>query len=294
MAGSADSLPGNRSPGAKLMMRTLWLRVLGCQVEVQCQDVEAWTLLMANYAPLQGALGGAELRYTVGRLPGSSAFFLRREGQTARMAEDPGAFLFVFEHELIVALQRRRRDLYFVHAAALEVAGTAFLLVGASGHGKSTTTWALLHHGFRYFSDELSPVDLTTFVVYPYPHALCLKAAPPGAYPLPQQTLTTARTLHIPTAALPSAVGSGPAPLGAIFFVHYCSRVARPALRPMRKAEAAAHLLTHALNPLAHPADGLDGAIALTTRAACFELLTADLPATCAVVCTALRELWHD
>jgi hypothetical protein len=165
------------------------------------------------------------------------------------------------------------------------------MLVGASGCGKSTTAWALLHHGCRYFSDELGPVDPTTLAVYPYPRALCLKEAPSGPYPLPPQTLVTSRTLHIPTTALPNAVGTGPARLAVIYFVRYGPKAAGPLLHPLRTAEAAAHLLAHTLNPLAHPADGLDGAIALTTRTACFALLTADLPATCGVILTTLRGL---
>ena len=273
------------------MRRLLALRVLGCHVDVECRDVEAWALLEANYASLQDPRGGAGLRYTVGRCPDSATFFLAREGHIAWRADDPGAFLFRFEHELTVMLQRLRRDLYFVHAAVVDVAGQAIMLVGASGAGKSTTTWALLHQGGRYFSDELGPVDPTTLAVYPYPRALCLKAVPPEPYPLPAQTLATGRTLHIPTAALPSGVGTGPAPVTALFFVHYDPQAASPRLRPLRTAEATAHLLTHALNPLAHPADGLDGAIALTTRTACFALVTADLPATCGLIRTTLRGL---
>jgi hypothetical protein len=271
------------------MRRRLALYALGCPVDVECRDMEAWTLLAANYASLQGPRGGAALRLTVGRCPDSAAFFMAREGHVAWVADDPGALLFRFEHELTVALQRRRRDLYFVHAAVLEVAGQAVMLVGASGCGKSTTAWALLQHGCRYFSDELGPVDPTTLTVYPYPRALGLKAVPPGPYPLPAQTLATGRSFHIPTTALPSGVGTGPAPLTAMFFVHYGPGAAEPHLRPLRPAEAAAHLLAQALNPLAHPADGLDGAIALTTSTACFALLTADLPATCDVILTALR-----
>ena len=49
------------------------------------------------------------------------------------------------------------------------------LLAGASGNGKSTTAWALLHRGFQYLSDELAPLDLSAMTVHAFPHALCLK-----------------------------------------------------------------------------------------------------------------------
>jgi hypothetical protein len=61
----------------------------------------------------------------------------------------------------------------------------------------------------------------------------------------------------------------------------------------MRTAEAAARLFAHALNPLAHTEEGLDGAIAIATRCCCFALHTADLPATCTLVIRTLQELGH-
>jgi hypothetical protein len=263
----------------------LSLTVLGYNVHVRCTDPEAKTLLVLNYGQLQGHLASAALHYTVGRCPDASAFFITRRGQAPLIAADPGEFLLCFEKELTVALQKRQRDrFYVVHSAVLAAAGKAFMLVGASGSGKSLTTWALLHHGFSYLSDELAPVDLNTLEVHPYPHALCLKSAPPGAYPLPQQILATSRALYIPVHALPSGVGTGPAPLVAVFFVRHDPDRTAPAVRAISKAEAGARLFVHALNPLAHPADGLDGAIEIVTRTTCFELLTSTLPATCTLV----------
>jgi hypothetical protein len=52
----------------------------------------------------------------------------------------------------------------------------------------------------------------------------------------------------------------------------------------MSAAEAAARLYTQALNPLAHPADGIDAALQVARGVRCFGLETADLDATCALV----------
>lgn len=269
----------------RVLVDMLALTVLGYNVHVQCTDPETRTLLTLNYGQLQGCTASAALHYTVGKCPGSSAFFITRRGQAPLIAGDPGEFLFCFEKDLTITLQKRQRDrFYVVHSAVLAAAGKAFMLVGASGSGKSLTTWALLHHGFNYLSDELAPVGLNTLKVYPYPHALCLKEAPPSAYPLPQQILATSRALYIPVHALPSGVSTKPVPLGAIFFLRYDLEATVPVVRSISKAEAGARLFAHALNPLAHPADGLDGAVEIVTHTACFELLTSTLPATCTLV----------
>ena len=52
----------------------------------------------------------------------------------------------------------------------------------------------------------------------------------------------------------------------------------------MGAAEAAARLYVQALNPLAHPADGLDAALQVVRGVRCFGLEAADLDATCALV----------
>ncbi len=63
---------------------------------------------------------------------------------------------------------------------------------------------------------------------------------------------------------------------------------------PISGAEAAARLFAHTLNPLAHIGDGLEGAIEITKRCAHFELVTADLPETCALVRATLEGLYAE
>ena len=260
-----------------------FLSVLGCTVRIQCEEAEAQSLLAANYVLARQHSETVDLEYVIGRQRGASAFFLKRR-ETLLTATDASAFLFLFEEDLTLELQRVRCDLYFLHAAALEVAGKAYLLVAPAGSGKSTTTWALLHQGFGYLSDELGPVDLQTLEVHPYPHAVCLKDDPPAAYPLPARVLRTARTLHIAPGQLPSRVSTGPFPLAGIFFVQYRPDAPRPLVHPLSKAEAGARLFANALNPLAHRGEGLDDAIKIATASACFKLTTADLPTTCLLV----------
>jgi hypothetical protein len=250
-------------------------------------------LLAAKYGPMQGSLKTVGLDYAVGRKKGNGAFFITRGERKPLVAADRDELLLVFEHDLLIQLQLLRPDLYFIHSAVLELGGRAILLVAASGNGKSITAWALLHHGFRYVSDELAPVDPRTLKVHPYPRALYLKEKPPRSYPLPARVFSAAGPLYIPGEDLPSGISKSPVRVAAIFFLRYDPQASEPALRPTSKAEAGARLFANALNPLAHPGDGLDGAIGIATRSACFELVSADLPATCALMAATLGTLFR-
>jgi hypothetical protein len=165
--------------------------------------------------------------------------------------------------------------------------GEAVMLVAKPGGGKSTLTWALLHHGFGFLSDELAPVDLDTLKVHPYPRTLALKRKPPGSYPLPQLTVITSRSLHVRDVL--GSVVRAPAPLGAVVFLHYDPDASGPTIRRLTSAEAGARLYANTLNPLAHAGDGLDGAVRITAASPCYELVSADLPATCALLARTLE-----
>ena len=254
-------------------------------MQARCEDADLARLLELNFGSLAVPEPGddsADLRYALRRE--ADRFELERSGGKALRATEIGGLLFLLEKDITVELQKLRRDLYFLHAAAVACHGKAALVVGASGSGKSTLTWGLCHHGFGYLSDELSPIELGALHVHAYPHALCLKAVPPEPYPLPRSTVATASTLHVPAHELPGGVSSS-APVQAIFFLtsEFSAR-AEPAVRAISAAEAGARLLANALNPLAHAADGLDPALAIAQRVRSFELRSGNLERTCALV----------
>ncbi len=265
------------------------LEIFERRVLALCEDPEIARLIEHNFGRLRAPVSGdppADLNYSLRR--DTDGFVLERSHGEPLCAAEEGELLYLLEKDLTIALQKLRRDLYFLHAAALSSRELAILVVGASGAGKSTLAWALSHHGFRYLSDELAPIDLERLDVHAYPHALCLKAAPPEPFALPASTLETAWTLHVPASALPGGVGNT-ARLDAIFFLESdFSRPAEPAVRPISAAAAGARLLANALNPLAHAADGLDPAIAIAQRVRRFELRSGNLERTCALVASTL------
>ncbi len=265
-------------------MKVIELSVVDCDIRVDCADRQAESLLNSNYGWFKQPVNDAQITYRITRPGAGEGFLISRNGAYPEFARDDGDFLYIFEKDITIETQKLRPDLYFVHAAVLELDGRALALVAPSGYGKSTTTWGLLHHGFKYLSDELAPVNLTTMQVNPFPHALCLKEVPPDEYPLPKETIYTSCTAHVPPKCLPCETTAEIIPLETIFFIRFTGEISEPILKPIGKAEATVRLFTNALNPLAHSGDGLDGAMEIVSRARCFKLLYSNLKPTCELI----------
>ena len=159
------------------------------------------------------------------------SFVVSRPDGTPVSASNLGDVVYRVEKALTIALQKQRPDLLFLHAAVVEWDGKAVsILAGDTGAGKSTTTWALLHHGFGYLSDELGPIDLVNLRALAYPHALCLKEPPPAPYQLSPAAMRLGRTIHTPAASLPKSLASKPLPLGAVFLLRHDPDLGAPAV----------------------------------------------------------------
>lgn len=269
-------------------MDVLTLSVLDQAIRIRCADPTAKSLLSMAYGAMRGIPGGADLEYTVRRDVSPVRFHVVRPEGEPMEAPDEGTLLALFDADVAIALQRRRPDLYFLHAAALVHDDAAVMLVARSGGGKSTLCWALTHHGFRYASDELGPVELTRLEVHPYPRSLMVKRDPPASYPM-SAGVRTSRGIHVPADVMPGGLVRAPAAVAAIFFLHRVPEAPGPAVRRLSSAEGAARLYANALNPLAHRGEGIDGAIRIAATRPCFELVTAELAPTCALVAATLE-----
>jgi hypothetical protein len=266
------------------------LQVLGQSIRIRHRSEIIHRLVASAFGSMGVTLGddSPDLEYEVeGNGP---VFLVNRTGQTPRTATGLDSLLHVIEKDMTVEVQKKRSDLFFLHAAAIEWKGRAYVLAADTGSGKSTTTWALLHHGFGYLSDELSPIDLGTMKVLPYPHALCVKAVPPPPYPLPAQAIHLGRTIHIPTTALPARVISEPCPLAGVFLLRYSPAASAPSVTPLSAAEGAARIYVTALNALAHEDAGLAPALQIASCVPCFALTTAGLVETCILLRDAIEQ----
>ena len=275
-----------RPTGTVLHRDAVLLAVLGQRIRIECCDPELRALLVAMYESMAVPDDGrpADLCYRIDSSGTPAVISISRPGLGTFNAHAPDEMVFLLEADVTVVLQRQRPDLLFMHAAAIEMQGKAFLLAAASGGGKSTTAWALLHHGFGYLSDELSPVDLDSLCVYPYPRALSLKHAPPSAYPLPDDAIRLPHTIHVGASSLRGAVLNEPRPIGAVFVLQRERSGGFPTLRTLEAAEAAAYLYVNALNALAHSNRGLEAVVHVAGHVPCYAVSIGELRATCALI----------
>jgi hypothetical protein len=257
--------------------------VLGETVAFDCTDAALAAILRANCAAHPTRDASATLRYTVTPGPSPLSFMLSRDGREPIVGRGGHDLLFAVEQDLTVELQRRRPQLLFLHAAALEWRGGVHLLVGASGSGKSTTAWGLVHDDFAYLSDELAPIDLATMRVLPYPRALCLKRDP-GEYPLPPDALDFGTAIYVAPCSFPRRPIHEPPPLAGIFVLEPVHAGEEARMRPLGRAEASARVYPHALNALAHPNLGLDAIAQVVDEVPCAALAVGSLRTACAAI----------
>lgn len=260
-------------------MQKLLLQVFDLCVSVECHDTFSADLLRAGYDALlvDNHSGNSDLAYSIHPRSASGEFSLLIAGGETLLAEDDAHLLFLFEKDMTINAQRLRKDLYFLHAGAVRLDGQCAILVAPSGTGKSTLTWALLENGFEYMSDELAPVDVTNMEAKPYPHAVCLKADPPLPYLLPDTTLRTSATLHVPASSIKNVVVKGGSPIAAIFFLTRDSATGPGHFRELEKVETVMRIYTNTLNALAHENAGLDAATKIAGHVTGYELNSSDL-----------------
>ena len=261
------------------------LRACGVTFHVQCSDAAIAALVEVAFGALIAPLSSpSEVtgHYQIQRGSTAQGYSVCDFGGVVAEIEDADTLLWHLDKSLILALQHRRPDLYFVHAAAVAVAGGVGVLAAPPGTGKSTLTVALLEKGFTYLSDELAPIDIRRRLVHPYAHAINLKSTPPHPLRLPPGSVAIGRRFHVPACLFPGAAASQETlPLVAFIFPE---RSSEPAARCRRigPSLAAAHLFANALNALAHQNDGLDVAVSLARRIPCFLINIRDLSAACA------------
>jgi hypothetical protein len=143
--------------------------------------------------------------------------------------------------------------LFYIHAGVVGTGASCVLLPAAAGSGKSSLTAALVHRGFRYFSDEVALIEPTTFHVSPMPLAMCIKSTGwdlmaryyPGILSLPVHVRSDEKVLrYIPPPA--DSKEQTPTPVGHVIFPRY-EGAAPTRLERVKRSEALGRLMGECL-----------------------------------------------
>ena len=143
--------------------------------------------------------------------------------------------------------------LFYIHAGVVASGHHCIILPASAGSGKSSLTAALVHSGFRYYSDEVVLIERETFLVPPLALAICCKESGwdlmtryfPTIGSLPVHLREDGKVVrYVPPS--PENAKQPALPVSHIFFPRYVENMAT-SLRPTTHAEALSRLLKECL-----------------------------------------------
>jgi hypothetical protein len=123
---------------------------------------------------------------------------------------------------------RLQRNMLFFHAGSVQIADSGFMLVGAKGSGKTTTSLTLASRGHGFLGDEIAAVSADTREMLPFRRAASIRTGvrtsrvtqrlADGEYPAETFPDGSARVLANVADLFPDAIAS-PAKLTGVFFL---------------------------------------------------------------------------
>jgi hypothetical protein len=168
-------------------------------------------------------------------------------------------------------------DSVLVHAAAAAFAGTALVLPGPMGAGKSTLVAALVRSGLAYLTDEVVAIDPGSGLIRPYPKYVSLAGDRAGAAPPAVREYLGDASLVPPDALRPGAAAREPATPRFVVTPRY-EPGATAALEPLRPAAALAALAQHTFHLETDAARSLEVLASVVEQSACYQLVSGDVP----------------
>lgn len=166
-----------------------------------------------------------------------------------------------------------------VHAGVVERDGRVLIMPGRPGTGKSTLTAALVHRGWRLFSDELALIDIEDRSFVPLPRPISLKNqsidairafAPDAVFGPPTHNTPKGTINHVkvPTGHIRRAQETARA--GWVIFPTYAEGAA-PSLSPHSPADAVLEIAGNSFNFRIHGRTGFDVVCDAVAASACFD-----------------------
>ncbi len=185
------------------------------QVSVTAPD-NVRGLIEARFAPMLAREPRNVAWNVVAEQEGPTYWVTEDEGvRTA--ASSPSDMMAVLSRAVVRAFIRARPDLVWLHAAALHVEGSALILVGAWGRGKSSMSASLIRRGWTYLSDDIVAIDPDTMAIYPFAKTLRVRQNP--GRPLDAERVAQLRKDDVQLQ--PTDIADGPAVCRGVIFPRF-------------------------------------------------------------------------
>ena len=227
---------------AAINQPTLYVGFGGCQVAVQANAPEVLAGIQCSFLEMLSS----EPTKTVGWLEvekKDGKYHLLGNIEAPIEGDSLANILHCLNHEVVRQLIQARPDLLWFHAGAAVYGGSAVVLPGAWGRGKSTLVTNLYARGWTYLSDDIVPIDLNSGKVIPFPKTPKVRQGPGRQMPRHHLRELKRAVVYLD----PKTVCRETIPIGALVFPTY-NLLAPTELLPYSPATAALELLQSCLN----------------------------------------------
>ncbi len=185
----------------------------GHEVEIRADDTSVLGSLAGSYRHMKGAAQAPPASVSeIRRVPDGSYQVIPAHGDPATRATLHDAVRWA-RTQVTEGFLRARRDLMWLHGAAVAREGRAIILPGRRGEGKSTLATALCELGWSFLTDDLIPLDPSALRAHPFPRVPEVREDPGEEQPrdwvarAPKSSYDVSRRL-----------ATGPLPVAAVVF----------------------------------------------------------------------------
>jgi hypothetical protein len=180
-------------------------------------------------------------------------------------------FLPLLKETVRVHFMKARRDLLWMHAAAVAKSDSGVLIAAPSGQGKSTISTLLADRGWEFLSDDVAPVSTSNAHVIPFPMRPVRRTpslfvvADDDVNQLPRESVSIR----------PERIRRQPAQLSAIVVIAYKPDT-RSSLSRLAQGTGALEVLRNLTNFVDHKSGAVSGVAQLARRLPIYMLSYSD------------------